>query len=53
MYKIGLPWWLSGKDPPANVGDMGSILIQKTPHAKEKLSPWATTMSLCSRTWEL
>ena len=53
MYKIGLPWWLSGKDPPANVGDMGSILVQKIPHAKwEKLSPWATTMNLCSRTWD-
>ena len=22
---IGLPWWLRGKNPPANVGDMGSI----------------------------
>ena len=21
----GLPWWLSGKDPPANAGDMGLI----------------------------
>ena len=20
-----LPWWLSGKIPPANIGDMGSI----------------------------
>ena len=22
---LGLPWWLSGKDMPANAGDMGSI----------------------------
>ena len=21
----GLPWWLSGKNPPANAGDAGSI----------------------------
>ena len=21
----GLPWWLSGKEPPANAGDVGSI----------------------------
>ena len=21
----GLPWWLSGKNPPANLGHMGSI----------------------------
>ena len=23
--KCGLPWWLSGKNPPKNIGDMGSI----------------------------
>ena len=22
----GFPWWLSGKEPPASAGDMGSIL---------------------------
>jgi len=22
---LGLPWWLSGKNPPASSGDMGSI----------------------------
>ena len=22
----GLPWWLSGKNPPTNAGDKGSIL---------------------------
>ena len=28
LYKYileGLPWWLSGKNTPANAGDMGSI----------------------------
>ena len=25
MTFIGLPRWLSGKEPPANAGDMGSI----------------------------
>ena len=25
MYKIELPWWLSGKDPPASAGDVGSV----------------------------
>ena len=23
---MGLPWWLSGKNLPANAGDMGLIL---------------------------
>ena len=22
---MGLPWWLSGKEPACNVGDLGSI----------------------------
>ena len=22
--QLGLPWWLSGKESPANAGDMGS-----------------------------
>ena len=22
---LGLPWWLSGKEPACNAGDMGSI----------------------------
>ena len=26
MAKMGLPWWLSGKNPPASAGDTGSIL---------------------------
>ena len=25
-YKIGLPWWLSGKESAYNAGDMGLIL---------------------------
>ena len=26
LYPVmGLPWWLSGKDPPANAGDVGLI----------------------------
>ena len=25
IYKPGLPWWLSGKEPACNAGDMGSI----------------------------
>ena len=25
MRDLMLPWWLSGKDQPANAGDMGSI----------------------------
>ena len=23
--KLGLPWWLNGKNPPANAGNIGSI----------------------------
>ena len=25
MANNGLPWWLSGEDPPANAGDVGLI----------------------------
>ena len=24
-FRVGLPWWLSGKDPPANAGDTSLI----------------------------
>ena len=33
---IGLPWWLRGKNPPANVGDMGSI-----PGLGKSHMPWS------------
>ena len=25
LRKIGLPWWLSGKESTSNAGDMGAI----------------------------
>ena len=25
VYRMGLPWWLNGKEFPCNVGDVGSI----------------------------
>ena len=40
-----LPWWSVVKNPPANVGDMSTIWVEKIPHAKEQLS-------LCTRTIE-
>ena len=40
----GLSWWLSGKESPANAGDMGSILgFQKIPHTKEQQRLCAVT----------
>ena len=33
---IGLPWWLRGKNPPANVGDVGSI-----PGLGKSHMPWS------------
>ena len=39
MYKIGLPWWLSGKDPPANAGDMGSVPGPEDPTCQGETKP--------------
>ena len=34
----GLPWWLSGKNPPASVGETRDPWSRKIPHALEHLS---------------
>ena len=31
----GLPWWLSGGEPPASAGDVGGSLGQQDPLEKE------------------
>lgn len=36
------------KNPPANAGDVGSILMREDPRAAGQLSPCATTGSLCT-----
>ena len=46
---LGLPWWLSGKEPTCRCRrhgfDPGS---RKMPHALEQLSPCTSATSLCS-----
>ena len=39
----GHPWWWSGKESPANAGDMGSIPAGKISHAMEQLSSYVAT----------
>ena len=61
----GLPWWPSGKNPPASAGDMGSFPNLERPHmpwsnsvhAPQLLSLWFTAwqlklLSLCATTTE-
>ena len=43
----GLPWWLSGKDPPASTGDLGLILGSEDPLEEEM----ATHSSILA--WEI
>ena len=43
----GLPWWLSGKEPACNAGDVGSILGWEDPLGKEM----ATHSSILA--WEI
>ena len=52
--KTGLPWCLSGKESVCQCRRHGfDPWYGKIPHAVKQLSPWATTMSLCSRAREL
>ena len=46
MYKIGLPWWLSGKDPPANAGDMGSVPGPEDPTCQGETKPMGHNYAL-------
>lgn len=39
MYKIEFPWWLSGKDPPANAGDVGSVPGPEDPTCQGEAKP--------------
>ena len=48
VIKKKIPWWLSGKDPPANAGDVSSVLGQEDPLEKEIAThssnlPWEIT----------
>ena len=36
---LGFPWWLSGKEPACNAGDLGSILGSGRPAGKKKWLP--------------
>jgi len=35
MAKVGLPWWLSGKNAPANAGDEASITGLEAPQRRK------------------
>jgi len=35
MAKVGLPWWLSGKNAPANAGDEASIPGLEAPQRRK------------------
>ena len=39
IINCGLPWWLSGKDPPASVGDAGFIPGSERSHGEGSGSP--------------
>ena len=50
----GLPWWLSGKESPANAGDMGLISDPGRSHVLwSNQAHVPQLLSLCSRAWEL
>ena len=52
VFKINfckLPWWLSGKEPPASAGEADSIPgLGGSPHAVEQLARVPQLLSLCS-----
>ena len=39
MSQACIPWWLSGKEPVCNVGDLGSIPVSEDFLEKEMATP--------------